>query len=113
MFKMSQSETYTWPTKVESPISGGKSESQQFDVEFKRLPQSRINEVKKSAMEGTIHDLEFCQEIMVGWKDVFDENGKEVPFSATSRDKFLDIANVAKSIVRAFFESLDGAKIKN
>lgn len=112
MFSISQSSSYTWPVTVEFPISGGKTEKQTFDVEFKRLTQSKIKELRDAAYQGKLTDDETCRQIVVGWRGVSD-NGQELPFSPENLDALLEIALVPASIVRSFFDSMEGAKRKN
>ena len=112
MFKIDQSDSYTWPVKVEVPMSGGKFEQHTFDVKFKRVSQARLKEINKLGELGEINDVDLCKEILVGWSGVTD--GKdEIPFSEEAKDKLLDVALVAKSVVISFYESLSGAKRKN
>lgn len=113
MFVLSQSQSYSWPVTVELPSSGGKFEKSTFDAEFKRLSQSRIKEIQKQISTDEISDADFCKEVLVGWKGIHDDNGKEIPFSEGARDRLIDVALVAGSICKAFFISLAGAKTKN
>lgn len=110
---MNKAQSYFWPVSVERPISGGKFEKETFDAEFKDLPQSRIKEIQKLIANEQIADIEFCKEVLIGWKGVNDGSGQDVPFSESARDGLLDISLVAGSIVRAYFASLSGAKAKN
>jgi|SRR4051812_37339681 hypothetical protein len=114
MFKISQSDSYTWPVSVESAISGGKFEKETFDAEFKRVSQTRIQEIIK-LVEPTpplISDVDLAKEVLVGWKGVVDANG-EVPYSEAARDTILDKPGTASAIVTAFYASLSGGKRKN
>jgi hypothetical protein len=112
MFKLSQSDTYNWPVTVEVPADGGRTEKSTFDAEFKRLTQSRIEEIRKLIEREEIRDVDLVREVMVGWSSVVDQNG-EVPFSAQALDQLLEVPMVAGSIVLALFASLSGAKRKN
>lgn len=113
MFIISQSGSYKWPVSVEFPVDGGKSEKQTFDVEFKRLSQTRIEEIRKQVEDGNITDREFSREVMVGWAGVVDGNGDAVPFSESGRDNLLDIPLVSAAVVMAFMNSLAGVRRKN
>jgi hypothetical protein len=113
MFKMSQSQTYFWPVALNMPASGGKYEKSTFDVEYLRLPQSRILEMRATGEQGLITDAEVCREIVKGWKGILDESGDEMPFSETNLSGLLDVALVAGAIVKAYFESMSGIKQKN
>lgn len=121
-FVLKQSDTYTWPVTLVIPVDGGRREKHSFDAEFKRLPQTRINEIIKQAkaMErGRLSDDEMledqtaCAEILVGWSNVVDDDGQEIPFSQKAVDQLLELPTIAGQIVRAWFESLETAKRKN
>lgn len=111
MFVLKKSESYSWPVSVKVPVSGGQFKKETFDAEFKRLSQSRIQEVIKNVEE--MNNSDFCKEILLGWKGIQDDGGEEIPFSESARDTLLDVPAVAGSIVSAFFESLSGEKRKN
>jgi hypothetical protein len=124
-FVLKQSATYSWPVPFKVPTDGGKYEKQTFDAEFNRLPQSRINEIqtevqarirsaeKGEAFESDISDISIADEVLAGWAGVVDDEGEEVPFSATSKAQLLNIPGLAGSIIEAYFESVAGKKLKN
>lgn len=112
MFKIVQNPTYTWPVTVELPTDGGKTEKATFDAEFKRLSQSRVEEIKQAVERGEMRDADLAREALVGWSGVVDENG-QVPFSEKARDQLLDIPMVATAIIMALLGSISGAKRKN
>lgn len=113
MFIISQKSSYTWPVTVEFPVDGGKVEKQTFDAEFKRIPQTRINEIHEVVQKGQTSDPELAREVLIGWSGVNDGNGEAVPFSEGMRDQLLDIPLVAAAVVMAWLNSLSGAKRKN
>ena len=121
-FVLKQSATYTWPITVIIPMDGGRRDKHTFDGEFRRLPQSRINEIIKlarAAERGRLNDDEelldqdAAKEILAGWSGVVDDDAKEILYSENALAQLLDIPTVAGQIVRAWFDSLDVAKRKN
>jgi hypothetical protein len=121
-FVLKQSATYTWPITLILPVDGGRREKHTFDGEFKRLPQTRINEIVRQARamergrideDEILEDQDAAREILVGWSGVVDDDGAEIPFSNALLDQLLEIPTVAGQIVRAWFESLEVAKRKN
>jgi hypothetical protein len=121
-FVLKQSATYTWPITLIIPMDGGRRDKHTFDGEFRRLPQSRINEVirlARAAERGRLNDDEefldqdAAKEILAGWSGVVDDDAKEIPYSENALAQLLDIPTVAGQIVRAWFDSLDVAKRKN
>lgn len=112
MFKIVTSPTYTWPVTVELPADGGKTEKATFDAEFKRLTQTRVDEIRQAVERGEMRDADLAREAMVGWSGVVDESGP-VPYSENAREQLLNIPTVATAIVMALLGSLSGARRKN
>lgn len=112
MFKITQNATYTWPVTLEFPVDGGKTEKATFDAEFRRLTQSRVDEIRQAVERGEIKDVDLAREALVGWSGVVDSDGN-VPYSESARDKLLDIPMVATAIVMALLGSISGARRKN
>lgn len=121
-FVLKQSASYTWPITLILPVDGGRREKHTFDGEFKRLPQTRINEIVRLAREmergrlnedEALEDQDAAREVLAGWSGVVDDDGKEIPFSDSNLSQLLEIPTVAGQIVRAWFESLEVAKRKN
>ena len=121
-FVLKQSASYTWPITLVLPVDGGRREKHTFDGEFKRLPQTRINEIVRQARamergrlnedEG-LEDQDAARELLIGWAGVVDDDGKDIAFTESALTQLLEIPTVAGQIVRAWFESLEVAKRKN
>lgn len=121
-FVLSKSATYTWPVRITLATDGGKHTSETFDAEFRRLSQSRINEIARQVKaaergrgdeEDQIEDQGTAREVLADWSGVTDDAGKEIPFSEAALGQLLEIPTVAGQIVKAWFESLKEAKRKN
>lgn len=112
-FVLKQSDSYVWPVAVERPVDGGRHEKSTFDVEFKRVSQTRVNELVGGGAEGTLSDRSVCEELVLGFKGVTTENGDELPFSQKNLGHLLDVPGIERAIVMAWVESLSGAKRKN
>lgn len=112
---------------IQLPIvtDSGASQIQKFDVKFKRVSRSRINEIQRQQEElnngdfevdSLERDVDYLMEIAEGWRYVQDEAGKDIEFNRDNVYALLDAyPNAAGEIVRAFFESTlgGGAKRKN
>lgn len=124
-FVLKQSDSYTWPVSIKLPANGGKRERQTFDAEFKRLPQSRINEIQREVQQRVkanekgedtgegISDQSIADEILMGWDGIIDGDGEPVPFSNAVKAQLLDVPMMAGALVAAYFESLVEQKRKN
>jgi hypothetical protein len=117
-FVLKQSDTYVWPITFDVPVDGGRHERQTFDGEFKRLPQSKIGpmvaELQKLEDLGDLERFtEIAADLLVGWSGINDDNGKEVPFSQKALEQLLEVPFLAVAVLKAYMDSIKGAKRKN
>lgn len=124
-FVLNQSQSYSWPVSIQLPADGGKREKSSFDALFKRLPQSRINEIQqlvqqriKAAERGEeldngVTDQTIAAEILVGWSGILDADGDDVPYSEAIKAQLLDVPMMAGALIKAYFTSLVELKRKN
>jgi hypothetical protein len=120
-FVLKQTASYTWPVPLLIPVDGGRREKHSFDAEFKRLPQSRINEIIKLARalelgrgdDESLDDKTAAKEILIGWSGITDDNAKDIPFSEAALDQLLEIPTIGGQIIRAWFNSMEVAKKGN
>jgi len=124
-FVLSQSQSYSWPVVIRLPADGGKREKASFDAVFKRLPQSRINEIQQQVqqrmraaeqgedLDNGVTDQSIADEILMGWSGIVDGDGDEVPYSEGAKAELLDVPMVAGALIGAYFESLVEQKRKN
>lgn len=114
MFKLVQADYfYFWPVKISVPVDGGKHEEKTIDLKFKRLPQSEYDKALDEIAKGNIKSIEFAKSLIVGWKNVVDEENAEVPFSDESLNLFLEIPNAAIMVFKEYNRSINEIKIKN
>ena len=123
-FVLEQSPTFTWPIVIREVQDGGRHRTHQFDAIFRRLPQSRMEEVQleyQRMKAAAAQDLpldgiptrEIAAETLAGWKGITDPKGEEVEFSDASKAQLLEVATVADVLVQTFFEAHDKARQKN
>lgn len=110
MFVMKKTSTYFWPVKVSRPADAGKQEVSTFDVEFKSISQSRLQELLN---DDNASDIAFAREVVIGWRGIQNENQAEIPFSEGAFNDLLEISGVAAGISVAYLESVSQAKRKN
>lgn len=112
-FVLSQKSSYTWPVKYEYPKDGGRFEPVEFNAEFKRLPQSRLDEIHKAAKNGTLEDISLIEEVLLGWSAIKTTSGDEFECNDANRSILLDLPGMRAAIVNAFAISITGAPRKN
>jgi hypothetical protein len=117
-FVLKQSDTYTWPVAFDVPVDGGRHERQTFDGEFKRLPQSKIGpmvaELQRLEDLGDLDRItEIAGDVLVGWSGISDDQNKEIPFSQNALQQLLEVPFLAVAVLKAYMDSIKGAKRKN
>lgn len=105
MFKIGQTDRFTYPVSVEVVGDNGKRSSYSFDAVFKRLSNDEFVEVSRSAKMGDLPDIDLVRDVLIGWKGIQDEDGNDMPFTEANRDLVLNIWPVTPSIVTAFLEA--------
>lgn len=113
MFVLKKNGSYTWPVNFSIPSDGGKHEKKTFELNFKRISQTKLKEYLEKIEKEKASDEDFCREVITGWKGIQDEDGNEISFSESALDELLDFPVLAKEIVTTYIKSLDGAKVKN
>ena len=124
-FVLNQSQSYSWPVSIQLPADGGKRQKSSFDALFKRLPQSRINEIQQLAqqrikaaergeeLDNGVTDQTIAAEILVGWAGILDADGDDVPYSEAVKAQLLYVPMMAGALIEAYFTSLVELKRKN
>lgn len=112
-FVLDKRPDYFWPVTYQAARDGGKFDTFTFDIQFARLPQSRIRELLDAGSKGEVDDRAVCKEVVVGWNGVTDGKGEDIPFSQGNLIELLEFAGMESTIIKAFFESLEKAAAKN
>lgn len=113
MFILKKIESYFWPVKIQLPKSGGGFSNHEFQALFKRIPQSDLKKLIEGEEGKAPTDKAFCEAVMIGWKDVKDEEGNDLEFSDETFNQLLEIPQVAQTLVNAYVDSIAGSKVKN
>jgi hypothetical protein len=111
MFKIAQSDRFTFPVPVEIVGDNGRRITQTFDATFKRLTQPEFKQLMQRAQANEIDDLAIAADVLLGWRGIQAEDGTDMPFSDENREKLLQIWPVLPAVVSAFIES-HGPKAK-
>lgn len=123
-FILEQSPTFTWPITIREVQDGGRHRTHQFEAIYRRLPQSRMEEIMViyQAMKAAIRrdepidnlpTREIASEILAGWNGINDATGQPVEFNDVTKTQLLEVATVADALVSTFFEAFEKAKVKN
>lgn len=100
-FKLAD-ETYLWPVTIDVPRNG-KFVPVKFRARFRLLSQSRIDEIIDSGGDDDLVD-----EVLDGWEDFLDAEGKPIEYTDANRAQALDMPFVRRGLLVAFMASLAG-----
>ncbi|MEI8251263.1 MAG: hypothetical protein WCF98_08865 [Synechococcus sp. ELA057] len=124
-FVLEQTPTFSWPITIRERVDNGRYRSHSFEAVFKRLPQSRLEQlaidfqqirhaVKNDDLIDRIPTREIANEILVGWSGITEpDNTTQIPYSDESKLQLLEIETVAETLVQTYIESIEKAKSKN
>ena len=116
---------FFFPISIPVVNDSGSSQTQKFEMKFKRLSRSKLSELQKQQdivgageidVDSLERDTDWIYEVSEDWRHVNDPEGKPVPFSRESLNAMLDMfPNAASTIVTAFFNATfnGGAKKGN
>lgn len=122
-FVLDLSDGYTWPVEFSLAVDGG-HETQTFEARFARVSQERTEQLLRAGREyamslqdgqpaAGMSDRDIAEELLIGWSDVKDGKGGEVPFSKAAKAKLLSVPGVAAAVMTAWCKSLRAAKEGN
>ena len=102
-------DAYPWPVEVRKPSEeiAGDFEIQKFTIKFKRLSKKELNAFTEN------EDYEALQKIVVGWSDILDEVGKDVPFTQKNLKEFAEDVDFSNGVINAFQSFYATADEKN
>lgn len=112
-FVISNKSSYTWPVKYESPGNDGRYEKSEFLAEFKRLPQSKLDELHEAAKSGTLKDEDVLSDVLLGWSGIKTSTGDSFEYNEANRVVLLELPGMRSAIINAFTGSITGAARKN
>lgn len=106
MFKLTQSETFKAPVKVNVATPSGAWREESFVGIFKRTDEDRREEL--IALKNT----ELVREVLVGWEMV-DESRAPVEFNEQNLEAFLKLTGAVRETTFTYWKHNVGAKEKN
>ncbi len=114
MFKLGgQTPTYWQVVRAMMPSEAGGEMEVKFDMRFKRMTMSEVEDAGRKADETPDERLTvLISEIAADWKGVGDTEGNEPPFTREGVKQMVE-NGLAPAILTAFRESLPRAKAKN
>lgn len=124
-FQLTRTPTFSWPVSFREPIDGSRYRQHTLTVVYKRVPQSRLEEIQLAyqnlkadvSQDVRIHAIptrETADEILVGWFDIFEDDGTtQIPYSKEVKAKLLEVPGLADVLVQTYIEAIEKAKAKN
>ncbi len=95
--------TYVWPVVVMLPIDGGKHQRQEFKGVFN----------KAFTLDDVTEGIEDLPKLLVGWSEIIDDNGKEVPFTQEALAEYSKVPIFVSAVFESWRNSFSQARAKN
>lgn len=120
-YVLTNSATYEWPVEIRTPAADGSYKKFDFVGEFKRHPQSRIDDIHNQLrLQAARKDLfviltddMLIDDVFVGWTGITDPAGSVVQVTPENRSMLLEIPGMKKAVISAWFEVVNGIERKN
>jgi hypothetical protein len=110
-YRVTKKPTFTIRVTVVEPgdTDSGAVETSEFTARFKRVTGEELHALRTSGRS----DKDLMQEVLVGWSDLTDDSGAQVPFSVEFCETLLSIPHALRGVVHAFMAGASGAGLKN
>ena len=99
--------------KNDNDSKDGEVSQEIFTAHFKNISQSRFKEMIKMVEDKQIDDIDVAKEVLLGWEDLVDKEGQEVPFNKSTLNQLLEVRGFATAVGFAFMESNEEIFVKN
>ena len=109
-FVRKKNKTFKWPVVVREPSENdaGVFEENEFIAVFKRLKVSEYTKASESKTE-----FEMLKMMLVGWEEMKEEDGQEMPFNHQNLKDMMEDAFWLKAVSSSYTASLIDEKVKN
>lgn len=106
------SDEFDWPVTVRAPKDGG-FEEQTFTVRFRAITSGRAKRLAEDLAPAAARDQErkladLLPDVVIGWRDVVDEDGAPIPFDADALERILDLPYVRVAVMAAYVQAITG-----
>ena len=93
-----KSKAYPWPVEIKRPseTNAGEFETDTFTIKFKRLAKKELEAFGKADEDKAL------EKIVVGWSEITEEDGTEIPFTKTNLKDFSEDVDFVAGVVEAF-----------
>jgi hypothetical protein len=124
-FTLQRNPTFSWPVSYRERTDNGKYRQHNFTAVYKRLPQSELEKIQldyqrlkadiaRDIYIDSIPTREIAAKILVGWSDVFEDDGTtQIPYSEELKRELLEVEGLADVLVETYIDSASKAKAKN
>ena len=93
-----KSKAYPWPVEVKRPseTNAGEFETDTFTVKFKRLTKKELNAFTEAEEDKAL------EKIVVGWSDITEEDGTEIPFTKATLKEFSEDIDFINGVFESY-----------
>lgn len=110
MFVVRDIKQVEWPVVVNVPIDGGKVSTHRCYATFELLDSDSLQDLTRECKGD---DVQVMLRVIVGWRDICDEDNRPIPFSSAELKTLLVKDYVRTAFVTAFNKALYGIVEKN
>jgi hypothetical protein len=105
MFRLGQTSQFSYPVNVEIVGDGGVRKTHTFTAIFRRIEREEFDALVEQVTSGELKPRELIDRVLLGWKDIQDADGNDLPFSDEAKAEVFGVLPVMPAIVTAFIEA--------
>ncbi|MBK6742527.1 MAG: hypothetical protein IPG66_05920 [Hydrogenophilales bacterium] len=105
MFRLGQSNQFSYPVNVEIVGDNGARKTHTFTGIFKRIDRDEFDGIVDQVRSGDMKDRDVVDRVLLGWKDVQDADGNDLPYDETGKAELFSVLPVVPAIASAFLEA--------
>ena len=108
-FVRKKTKVYSWPVEVKTPSETevGEFDTTSFTGKFVRLSRKELDSFESAT------EFDALKKVLVGWKDVNEEDGTPVEFSDKALKEFVEDIDFVAGVLEAFKKFYANAQMGN
>jgi hypothetical protein len=108
-FIRKKTKVYPWPVQISKPseTKAGEFDITEFTGKFIRLSRSELDSFESAT------EFEALKKVLVGWKDVNEEDGTSIEFTDKALEEFSEDIDFVAGVLDAFKKFYANAQVKN
>ncbi len=113
MLQLATMPAYWWPVEYVQPADGGLAHVQAFEAQYRQLDQDEMDALQQRARAENLADTDLAREVVLGFRQVADGQGADVPCTPDSLAALLRMPGMGTTLWFTYAKSRTEAALGN